>query len=142
SIGRVSASDIQEAKAEDALILAFGVKEDKKIIQMAHQQNVRIKYYRLIYELTDEIRDLIEKMQEPQIQRNDFGTLNILRVFKEEKKSIILGGRVTNGKMVKGSLVDISNGDDVIVRARIAELQHNTETVSEVEQGRECGIRL
>jgi len=142
SVGQVTASDIQEARAEDALILAFGVKENKKTMQMAERQNVRIKHYRLIYELTDEIRDLLEKMQEPKIQRNDFGNLNILRVFKEEKKSIILGGRVTEGKMKKGSLVEISNGEEVIIRGKMAELQHNKEPADEVEQGRECGIRL
>ncbi len=142
SIGQVTASDIQEAKAEEALILAFGVKENKKTKQMAEQQSVRIKYYRLIYELTDEIRDLLYKMQEPKIQRNDFGTLNILRVFKEDKKSIIIGGRVTEGKMKKGSLVEISNGEEIILRGNLAELQHNKEVANEVEQGRECGIRI
>jgi translation initiation factor IF-2 len=142
-IGDVNATDIKEAQIHNAVIIAFGLKPNKKMLSVAEQQDVVIKYYQLIYELTDEIRDILHKMTEPKIIRNVFGELRIIQVFKDQKKHIILGGKVDKGKIVRKSLIEIKNSDDeVIVQGKLEELQQEKSDTSEVLDGRECGLKI
>ncbi len=142
-VGEVNASDIKQAKVHNAVILAFGLKQDKKMTVVAEQQDVAIKYYSIIYKLTDEIRDLLQKLSAPKITRNEHGNLRILKVFKEDKKSMILGGRVEDGKILRGSLVEIKNSEGkVIVQGKISQLQQEKEDTAEVLSGRECGMMI
>jgi translation initiation factor IF-2 len=141
-IGDINATDIKTAKNENAIIIGFGLKPDKKIQQVAEQSEIVVKYYKLIYDLLDEIRELLKAFAEPKIIRNDLGKLKIMRVFKEDKKSLILGGRVIVGKMVRGSMIEILDSmGKVFFKGKITELQQNKEDVSEVLDGRECGIQ-
>lgn len=140
-LGGVTAGDILMAKNNQAAIITFGVKIDKQIKQVAEQQDVTIKTYRIIYELTDEIRDILAKMIEPKITKETLGALKVLRVFKEDKKTILLGGKVEDGKISRNDLVEVIGSDEtVIVRGKITDLQQNKEPVSEVLSGRECGM--
>ncbi len=142
-VGEVNSSDIREAQVHNAVILAFGLKQDKKMAGVSEQQDVVVKYYQLIYKLTDEIRDLLMKLSAPKITRNDFGELRIIKVFKDDKKSVILGGKVEKGKIMRKSLVDIKNQEGkIIAQGKITDLQQEKQDVSEVLMGRECGIMI
>lgn len=142
-VGEVNSTDIQNAQIHNAVIIGFGLKQNKKMLSVAEQQDVVIKYYRLIYELTDEIRDILYKMTEPKIVRNTFGKLRVIQVFKDDKKQLILGGRVEEGKIMRKSLIEISDAEgEVIVRGKISELQQEKQDTAEVLGGRECGIKI
>jgi translation initiation factor IF-2 len=140
-LGGVTAGDILLAKNNHAAIITFGLKIDKQIKQVAEQQDVTIKPYRIIYELTDEIREILAKLTEPKVTKEVLGALRVIRVFKEDKKTLLLGGKVEEGKIMRNDLLEIIGSDNsVIVRGKIVDLQQNKEPVSEVLSGRECGI--
>lgn len=142
-VGDITTGDINQAKIQDAVIIAFGLKPNKKMNEVAEQKDIVIKYYSLIYELIDEIRDLLLKLEGPKITRNEIGELRVIKVFKEDKKSLILGGRVEKGKMLRGALIEIKNNQDkVIVQGKLAQLQQEKQDVSEVLDGRDCGMSL
>jgi translation initiation factor IF-2 len=142
-VGEINANDINEAKIKQAVILGFGIKQDKKAKELAELKDVVIKHYRLIYELIDEIRDLLTELQGPKITRNEIGELRVMKVFKEDKKTMILGGKVEKGKILRGGLVEIKNSEGkVIVQGKIQNLQQEKQDTQEVLDGRECGMVL
>jgi translation initiation factor IF-2 len=140
-VGDITANDIAQAKVQQAVILGFGIKQDKKIKELADLKDVAIKYYRLIYELIDEIRDQIIQLEGPKVTRTDLGELKVLKVFKEDKKSLILGGIVRTGRMVRNGLIEIENSEGkVIVQGKLTNLQQDKQDVSDVSDGNECGM--
>ena len=140
-VGDITANDIAQAKVQQAVILGFGIKQDKKIKELADLKDVAIKYYRLIYELIDEIRDQIIQLEGPKVTRTDLGELKVLKVFKEDKKSLILGGIVRTGRMVRNGLIEIENSEGkVIVQGKLTNLQQDKQDVSDVLDGNECGM--
>ena len=140
-VGDITANDIAQAKVQQAVILGFGIKQDKKIKELADLKDVAIKYYRLIYELIDEIRDQITQLEGPKVTRTDLGELKVLKVFKEDKKSLILGGIVQIGRMVRNGLIEIENSEGkVIVQGKLTNLQQDKQDVSDVSDGNECGM--
>ncbi len=140
-VGDITANDIAQAKVQQAVILGFGIKQDKKIKELADLKDVAIKYYRLIYELIDEIRDQIIQLEGPKVTRTDLGELKVLKVFKEDKKSLILGGIVQTGRMVRNGLIEIENSEGkVIVQGKLTNLQQDKQDVSDVSDGNECGM--
>ncbi len=140
-VGDITANDIAQAKVQQAVILGFGIKQDKKIKELADLKDVAIKYYRLIYELIDEIRDQIIQLEGPKVTRTDLGELKVLKVFKEDKKSLILGGIVQIGRMVRNGLIEIENSEGkVIVQGKLTNLQQDKQDVSDVSDGNECGM--
>ncbi len=142
-VGEINANDIAQAKVQQAVILGFGIKQDKKIKELANLKDVVIKYYRLIYELIDEIRDQITQLEGPKVTRTDLGELKVLKVFKDDKKSMILGGLVQKGRMVRNGLIEIENAEGkVIVQGKMANLQQDKQDVSDVAEGNECGMVL
>jgi translation initiation factor IF-2 len=140
-VGDITANDVAQAKVQQAVILGFGIKQDKKIKELADLKDVAIKYYRLIYELIDEIRDQITQLEGPKVTRTDLGELKVLKVFKEDKKSLILGGIVRTGRMVRNGLIEIENSEGkVIVQGKLTNLQQDKQDVSDVSDGNECGM--
>jgi translation initiation factor IF-2 len=140
-VGDITANDIAQAKVQQAVILGFGIKQDKNIKELADLKDVAIKYYRLIYELIDEIRDQITQLEGPKLTRTDLGELKVLKVFKEDKKSLILGGLVQKGRMVRNGLIEIENSEGkVIVQGKLTNLQQDKQDVSDVADGNECGM--
>ena len=142
-IGDVNASDLKQARTQKAFILAFGLKQDKKIKAIAEEKDVLIKHYRLIYELIDEIRDILSKTAEPKISRNEIGELRVLKVFKDDKKNVILGGKVVKDKILRNALVEMRDSEGkVFLQGKIVELQQDKQATQEVLDGRECGMMI
>jgi translation initiation factor IF-2 len=140
-VGDINANDISEAKVKQAVILGFGIKQDKKMLELANLKDVVIKHYKLIYELIDEIRDQITQLEGPKVTRTDLGELKVLKVFKEDKKSLILGGLVQTGRMVRNGLIEIENSEGkVIVQGKMSNLQQDKQDVADVMEGNECGM--
>jgi translation initiation factor IF-2 len=76
----------------------------------------------------------------PEIVREDFGKMKVLAIFKTGKKDMIVGGKVTTGKMINNSQIEIMRNDNVIGRGRLSNLQQNKIDTNEVAKNNECGI--
>ncbi|MEK9130185.1 MAG: translation initiation factor IF-2 [Patescibacteria group bacterium] len=142
-LGNIIEEDVVRAHTSQAQIFGFHVKATKTSLILAQEKKVSIKICETIYELIDEV-DKIQKelLKITKIERNNIGRLKILVTFKKEKNSIILGGQVLDGKIIKGCKVEIIRKDKIIGEGVLDELQTNKIAVKEINAGAECGVKL
>lgn len=139
-VGNITESDIKIATPSQAHIFGFNVEITPVAKRLAEISNVKIKTFKIIYELVEEIKKIIVDMLPPEIIRTDLGMVNVLAIFKTGKKDMIVGGRVNDGKIIKGALIEIRRDGEVIGKGKLENLQQNKNTTSEVGKGNECGI--
>ena len=139
-VGDISESDVKLAYSTGSIIIGFRVKSPTFIFNLAKRQGVRIKTFEVIYELVEEIKKGLTKLLEPEIVKKELGKLKVIAIFKKEKSRMIVGGKVTSGKVENKVLVDVIRNKEKITKGRITQLQHNKKDVPEVEKGKEAGI--
>ena len=142
-VGNISDTDIKSARATHAAIVGFHVDTDNSARQAAEREGIIIRTYQIIYELVENIRSLMSDLLEPEVKRTELGRLKVLALFKGgEGKSQIVGGKVTQGKAVRGALVDVMRHGILLLSGRLGQLQQAKTDVPEVAEGNECGIRF
>ncbi|HPN54875.1 MAG TPA: translation initiation factor IF-2 [Candidatus Moranbacteria bacterium] len=139
-VGNITESDIKIGAPANALILGFNVETTPVAKRLAETSNLTIKTFKIIYELVEEVKKTILDMLPPEIVRIDHGKVNVLAIFKTGKHDMIVGGRVTDGKIIKGALVEVRRDGEIIGRGKLEALQQNKNVTAEVGQGNECGI--
>ncbi|MFC1663954.1 translation initiation factor IF-2 [Patescibacteria group bacterium] len=139
-VGEVNESDLKLAKGAKAKILAFRVKTKKNIQELAERQKIRIITFDIIYELVEGARTLMEKSLTPEIVRQDLGKFKTLVDFWAEKNRQIVGGKVIEGEVTKGTKIEIFRGEEKIGKGKLVNLQINKKDVDRVAKGQECGI--
>lgn len=141
-IGNVSESDAKMAIGSGAEVVGFRVTIDGLAKKFAEKEGVKIATFDIIYELVEYIRKEMESLVEPEIRRNFVGKIKILGIFKQDSRSQIIGGKVTSGKIIRGSLVDVMRNNNKLLSGKVTQLQHNKEDVTEVKEGLECGLKF
>lgn len=139
-VGDISESDVKLAYPANAAIIGFRVKTSNEIVNLAKRSGVKIRNYDIIYELLEGIKKDASKLLEPESNREDLGKLKVIAIFRREKTRTIIGGKVTEGKIVNKTSVDIIRNEEKIGTGKIIQLQHNKQDMAEVEKGREAGI--
>ncbi|RWZ79837.1 MAG: translation initiation factor IF-2 [Candidatus Chaera renei] len=141
-IGNVNESDISSAAASQAIIYGFNVGLPTAVKSLAARQRVSVRLYKVIYELLDDVKTVLEELLEPEIVEKDLGALTVKGVFRMTKNEIICGGEVTTGKIIPGALVRVKRAKDVIGEAEVASLQREKQEAKEVFEGEMCGLSL
>lgn len=145
-LGNITESDILQAESaalnSKTLVIGFNVKTNPGVDILAHEKGVMLEVYKIVYELLDDIKKNLEKLFVPEKVRIAIGEVEILEVFRREPDSMIIGGRVTKGKVVKNILADVVRGGQVLGRGKVVELQSNKQPVNEAKPGSECGIKF
>lgn len=139
-VGDITESDVKLAQTSGAVIFGFNSLPTTVAKRLAEINNVEIKTYKVIYELVEDIKKRLEEMLGEDIVRTDLGKLKVLAIFKTGKSDMIVGGKMTSGKMVNGENLEVLRDDKVLGRGKLSNLQQNKVNVSEVKQGLECGI--
>lgn len=141
-VGNITESDIKMAESSDATIYGFNVVASSVAKRMADDAEVSVKTYKVIYELVDDIKKILLSMLPDEIERTDVGQLEVLGIFRTEKDKMIIGGRVTKGKVVaKDAKIDVyRNGEEPIGTGELVNLQHNKVDIDEVKKDQECGM--
>lgn len=139
-VGNITESDVRLAQSSEAVVFGFNVEATGVAKRMAENAGVEIKTYKIIYELLQEIKSRLSDMMAPEIIREDFGKMKVLAIFKTGKKDMIVGGKVTAGKMVNNSQIEVMRHDNIIGRGRLSNLQQNKINTDEVAKDNECGI--
>ncbi len=138
--GDIETSDVLFAKSVGAIILGFNIKIKPEVIKLAATEKVILKNYLIIYEMMDEIQDLLDG-KILSLQEEVFGTAKVLARFPFEKTEV-LGIVVTDGRIARGDRVRVMRKDEAIGEANISSVRQGKETVSKVEKGQEAGIIL
>lgn len=141
-LGNVNESDVMRAEATNAQILGFNVKVPTQLESLVRTKNVKITLYSIIYNLINDIKQQMEDLFEPEIKRTDLGKLKVLAIFKTEKTYQVIGGKVLDGKIESGSLIEVMQGDEIKAKGLLAKLQIQKQEVPDCSEGQECGIKF
>ncbi|KAA2213901.1 translation initiation factor IF-2 [Teichococcus oryzae] len=140
AVGQITESDIQLAKASNAIVVAFNVRATAQARELAQRDGVDIRYYSIIYEVADDVEQLVRGKLAP-IQREKFlGYAQILEVFEVKRLGNIAGCRVTEGVVRRGCGVRLIRDGVVIHQGELATLRRFKDDVKEVTNGYECGM--
>jgi len=142
-VGAVNDSDVALAEASDAIIIAFRVTTQAGAKRLAEAKQVDVRYYRVVYEVIDEIVKAMEGKLAPEERAEDRGKAEVRQVFKITKIGWVAGSMVTEGTVGRNHLARVVR-DGVVVRegCRLESLRHFKDDAREVRAGLECGIRL
>jgi translation initiation factor IF-2 len=139
-VGQITETDIQLAKASDAVIVAFNVRATVQARELAQREGVDIRYYSIIYQVADDIETLVRGKLAP-VQREKFlGYAQILQVFEVKRLGNIAGCRVTEGVVRRGCGVRLLRDGVVIHQGELSTLRRFKDDVKEVTNGYECGM--
>ena len=141
-VGALNESDLMLALTSNAVVMGFNVRADMPAKKIAKQNSIEIKYYSVIYELIDDVKNLLSGLMAP-IQKESFlGYASIKKIFKISKVGKIAGCEVTEGTVKKGAKVRLLRDNVVIHEGDLSTLKHHQNEVKEVKQGVECGMSL
>jgi translation initiation factor IF-2 len=151
-VGDITESDVKLGQNSKAVVFGFNSLPTTVAKRLAQMNNVEIKTYRVIYELVDDIKKRLSDMLGEEIIRTDLGKLKVLAIFMTGKKDMIVGGKVTSGKMANKENIEILRepahnasqsdvgGEKSLGRGKLINLQQNKVDVDEVKENAECGI--
>ena len=143
AVGGITESDVLLSEASGAIIVGFNVIPSGKARRMADDKGVEIRSYRVIYDITDDIRKAAEGLLEPDLREEILGHAEVRQVFKVSKVGAIAGCYVTDGMVMRDALIRVTRNDIVIEQDRkLAQLKRFKEDAKEVRSGMECGMKI
>ncbi len=138
-VGDIGDADVLMAKSAKAFIVGFNVKCPSAVEKLATTEKVIFRTYTIIYELLDELSEVVSGMKEVLTKERELGTGTIIAEFPFEKLRIA-GTKVLGGRLARGDSVKIMRGEEEIGRAKIKSLRKGKEEVTRVEEGIDCGV--
>ncbi len=139
-VGDINDSDIQLAKNSGAMTIGFRVKTNPIAQKLALRERIRIISFDVIYHLAEAVKISLEKKVAHETIRKDLGKVKVLAIFKTDKNSQIIGGKVISGEITRGASADVLRDEEKIGRGKIVKLQKEKKEVGEVGKGYECGM--
>jgi translation initiation factor IF-2 len=139
-VGAVTESDVLLASSSGAIIVAFHVGVNDKARIAAERANIELRYYEIIYQLLDDMRDLMEGTLSPEIVEEITGHVEIRALFKSSKVGTIAGSHVTDGSVFRDSKVRLIRDGKVLHTGTLASLRREKDDAKEVREGFDCGI--
>ena len=143
AVGGITESDVLLAEASDAIIIGFSVVPDESARKLAEDAGVEIRSYRIIYEITDDIRKALTGMLSPTKQDQVLGHAEIRQVIKVSRVGNIAGCIVNDGVLQRNNKYRlIREGTVVVENLTLESLKRFKEDIKEVRGGLECGLKL
>ena len=139
-VGQITESDVQLAKASDAIVVGFNVRANAQARELAHRDGVDIRYYAIIYEVADDIEKLVKGKLAPIVREKFLGYAEIRQVFNITKTGKVAGCYVTEGLVKRGAGVRLLRDNVVIHQGDLSQLKRFKDDVREVARGYECGL--
>jgi translation initiation factor IF-2 len=139
-IGGITESDVMLASAANAIIIGFNVRPETKAKKVAESEGVDVRFYKVIYEAIDEIRDAMAGKLTPDKVEKVTGSAEVRDVFQVPKVGAVAGCYMTDGYAVRDSHVRVLREGVLIYDGTLASLKRFKDDVKEVKSGFECGI--
>ena len=141
-VGAVSDADLLLASVSSAIIVCFNLKPTPGQTAAAERAKVEVRYYDVIYKLTEDVERAAKGLREPTYRQIREGRVEVITPIKIPRTGIIAGSRVVEGKVSRGGWVKLFRGREMIHEGRINSLKHFKEDAREILAGQECGIGL
>jgi translation initiation factor IF-2 len=139
-VGQITESDVQLAKASSAVIVAFNVRATSQARALATRDGVDIRYYSIIYQVADDVEQLVKGKVAPKYRESFLGYAEIRKVFDITKTGKVAGCMVTEGVVKRGCGVRLLRDNVVIHQGELSQLKRFKDDVKEVARGYECGL--
>ncbi len=140
-VGEITSEDIKLAQASKARIIGFRVKANKDIKNEADRKNITIIIFDVIYDLSQAVRNLMERFLKPEVERSDIGKVKVLAIFRREKNRQIIGGKVVEGEAERGVKIEVIREGAVIgTGGRMVSFQRDKKEAEKAIKGQECGM--
>ena len=142
AVGPIHESDVSLAAVSNAIILGFNVRPSAKVVKMAEEENVDIRYYDVIYNAIKDIKDAMVGLMESKYEEKVLGRAEVREVFHVPGVGNIAGCYVTDGKIQRGMNIRLIRDGIVTFDGKIGTLKRYKDDVKEVTHNYECGIRI
>ncbi|MBJ3785720.1 translation initiation factor IF-2 [Devosia sediminis] len=139
-VGGITESDVTLASASNAIIIGFNVRANKQAQDLATRDAIEIRYYNIIYDLVDDVKNAMSGLLAPERRETFIGYAKILEVFNISKVGKVAGCQVTEGIVERGAGVRLLRDDVVIHEGKLKTLKRFKDEVKEVQVGQECGM--
>ncbi len=141
-VGAITESDVTLAAATGAPIIGFNVRPNAKAREAANRTKVEMRYYDVIYHLTDWIKGAMAGELGPEIIETVVGRAEVKEVFPAGKRDKAAGLLVLEGVIRKGLHARLTREDVIVSKTTISSLRRFKDDVAEVRAGMECGVLL
>lgn len=139
-VGAINESDFSLAESTGSIILGFSSIIEPKVQKLLDKSKVRCENYKIIYEIIDRIKELLEGLLDPILEERIVGHAEIKEIFNLTKQGRVAGCSVTDGKAVRGHNIRVMRDDEQIFESTLSSLKRFKDDVKEVSNGFECGI--
>ena len=139
-VGQITEGDIRLATASGAIIIAFNVRADSVVRDMARAGGVDIRYHNVVYRITDEIKEILSGKLAPEKRETFIGYADVIALFTVGKGVRVAGCRMTEGTIKKDAFVRLLRNNVVIYDGKIGQLRREKNEVKEVSGGVEFGM--
>jgi translation initiation factor IF-2 len=141
-VGTVNDSDLLLASVSSAIVLGFNLKSTPASDRAAEREKVEVRYYDVIYKLTEDVERAAKGLREPTYRQVWEGRVQVITPIRIPRMGLVAGSRVVEGKVSRGGHVKLMRGRNQVWEGRITSLKHHKDDVREMVAGQECGIGL
>ncbi|WP_029010760.1 translation initiation factor IF-2 [Azospirillum halopraeferens] len=140
SVGAINESDVTLANASNAMIIGFNVRANPQARDLAKRDSVEIRYYSIIYNVIDDVKQALTGMLAPTLRERFIGYAEIREVFNITRVGKVAGCMITQGTVKRGAGVRLLRDNVVIHEGTLKTLKRFKDEVREVREGYECGM--
>jgi translation initiation factor IF-2 len=139
-VGGITESDVNLAMTAGAVMFGFNVRADASARKLAETEGVDLRYYSVIYDLIDDVKQALSGMLSPEMREEIVGIAEVRDVFRSPKFGDIAGCMVTEGTVYRNKPIRVLRDDVVIYEGELESLRRFKDDANEVKNGLECGI--
>jgi len=141
-VGGITESDINLAAASNAIVIGFNVRADASARRALDDTGVDLRYYSVIYEAIDDVKDAMSGLLSPELREEIVGIAQVKDVFKSSALGAVAGCMVVDGAVKKGNPIRVLRDNVVVYEGELESLRRHKDDVNEVRSGTECGIAV
>ncbi len=142
AVGAITEGDVNLAIAAKAIVVGFNVRPAGKAGTLAQKEGIEIRQYKIIYDVTDDIRATMEGLLAPTLVERLIGKAEVRQLFKLGKTAVIAGAMVTEGTVRRSAGARVLRASALIWQGKISSLKRFKDDAREVKEGFDCGITL
>ncbi len=141
-VGAITLSDVTLAESTGSVVLGFNVRADNSARAKCQEDGIDLRYYSIIYELIDDVRDAMSGLLSPERRENIVGIAEVREVFHSSKFGSAAGCMVLEGNLYRNKPIRVLREEVVVFQGELESLRRFKDDVSEVRNGMECGLAV
>ncbi|MAT84363.1 MAG: translation initiation factor IF-2 [Gammaproteobacteria bacterium] len=139
-VGGITETDANMALTYGAVIFGFNVRADNSAKTIIEREGIELRYYSIIYELLDDVKQVLSGMLSPEVREEIVGVAEVRDVFRSPRFGQVAGCMVTEGTVYRNKPIRVLRDNVVIFEGALESLRRFKDDVNEVRAGTECGI--